>query len=54
MVMRCPIFFPTSGFRWINPKEFDLNKYTSDSSKACVLEVDLDNKNYINCIMFIL
>ena len=35
-------FFPTSGFKWIDPKEFDLNKYTSNSSKECLLEVDLD------------
>ena len=35
-------FFPTSGFKWIDPKEFDLNKYTSNSSKGCVLEVDLE------------
>ena len=33
---------PTSGFKSINPKEFDLNKYTSNSSKECVLEVDLE------------
>ena len=25
-------FLPTSGFKWIDPKEFDLNKYTSNSS----------------------
>ena len=24
-------FLPTSGFKWIDPKEFDLNKYTSNS-----------------------
>ena len=35
-------FLPTSGFKWINSKEFDLNKYTSNSSKGCVLEVDLE------------
>ena len=35
-------FLPTSGFKGIDPKEFDLNKYTSDSSKGCVLEVDLE------------
>ena len=35
-------FLSTSGFRWIDPKEFDLNKYTSSSPKGCVLEVDLD------------
>ena len=29
-------FFPTSGFKWIDPKEFDLNKYTSNSSKGSV------------------
>ena len=35
-------FLPTSVFKWIDPKEFDLNKYTSHSSKGCVLEVDLE------------
>ena len=35
-------FLRTSGFKWIDPKEFDLNKYTSNSSKGCVLEVDLE------------
>ena len=33
-------FLPTSGFKWIAPKEFDLNKYNSNISKGCVLEVD--------------
>ena len=33
-------FLPTSALRWIDPKEFHLNKYTSNSSKGCVLEVD--------------
>ena len=32
----------TNGFKWIDPKEFDLNKYTSNSSKGCVFEVDLE------------
>ena len=35
-------FLPTSGFKWIDPREFDLSKYTSNSWKACVLEVDLE------------
>ena len=36
-------FFPISGFKWIAPKEFDLNnKYTSNNSKGCVLELDLE------------
>ena len=35
-------FLPTSGFKWIDPKQFDLNKCTSNSSKRCVLKVDLD------------
>ena len=34
-------FIPTSGFKWIDPKEFDLNKYTSNSSKGGVPKVDL-------------
>ena len=37
-----PKLFPTSGLKWIDPKGFDLNKYTSNSSKAFVLEVDLE------------
>ena len=36
-------FLPTSGFKWIDPKEFELNKYTSNSSKGCILEVDLED-----------
>ena len=35
-------FLSTSGFKLINSKELDLNKYTSNSSKGCVLEVDLE------------
>ena len=35
-------FFPTSGFKWIDPKEFDLDKYTSISSRGSVLKFDLE------------
>ena len=35
-------FFPKCGLKWIDPKEFVLNKYNSNSSKECVLEVDLE------------
>ena len=35
-------FLPTGRFKWIDPKEFDLNKYTSNSSKGCVLEAGLE------------
>ena len=41
MVKQCKKFLPTSGFKWIDPKEFDLNKYTSNSSEGCLLQVDL-------------
>ena len=34
--------FPTSGFKWIDPKEFELNKYTSNSLKGSALEVNLE------------
>ena len=34
-------FLPTGRFKWIDPKGFDLDKNTSNSSKGCVLEVDL-------------
>ena len=37
-----PKFLRTSGFKYIDPKEFDLNKYSSNSSKGCLLEVDLE------------
>ena len=35
-------FLQISSFKWIDPKEFDLSKYTRNSSKGCVLEVDLE------------
>ena len=35
-------FLSTSGFKLISPKEFDLNKYTSNSLKRCVIQVDLE------------
>ena len=35
-------FLPRGGFKWIDPKEFDLNKYATNSSKGCVPEVDLE------------
>ena len=48
-------FLPTSGFKWLNPKEFDWNKYTRNSSKGCVLEVDLEyTKQFENYTMIIL
>ena len=37
-----PKFLPTSGFKWIDPKGFYLNECTSNSSKGCVLKVDLE------------
>ena len=39
------MFMPSSasGFKWIDPKEFGLNKYSSNSSEAYVLEVDLED-----------
>ena len=35
-------FLSTSSFKWIDPKEFDLNKDTSNNWKGCVLEVDFE------------
>ena len=37
-----PKFLPTSGFKWMNSEKFDLNKYTNNNFKGCVLEVDLE------------
>ena len=35
-------FLPASRFKWVDPKEFDFNKYSSNISKRWVLEVDLE------------
>ena len=39
-----PKFLQTCGFTWIDPTEFDFNKFNSNgsSSKQCVLEVNLE------------
>ena len=29
------------GFKWIDPKEFDMNKYTSNSSKGWTVEINV-------------
>ena len=34
-------FHPTTGFKWIDPKEFDLSKYNDNSSRAYALEAYL-------------
>ena len=36
-------FLPTTGFKWIDPKNFDSSKYSSSNLKGCVLEVDLEH-----------
>ena len=35
-------YLPKSGFKWMDSKEFDLNKFTSNSFKGWVLEVNLE------------
>ena len=35
-------FLQTNGFKWIDLKELDLNKYANNSSKGWVLKVDLE------------
>ena len=34
--------FLTNGFKWIDPKEIDFNKYTSNSCNGWVHEVDIE------------
>ena len=34
-------FLATVGFKWIGPKDFDLNKCNQNISKGCVVKVDL-------------
>ena len=47
-------FLPTSRFKWIDYKEFDLNKYTNNSSKECVLEVDLEYPKELYKLLYIM
>ena len=35
-------FLPTGAFKWRDSKDFDSNKYSNNSLKGCVLEVDLE------------
>ena len=35
-------FLPTSRYKWKDPKEFEVNKNTSNSSKGRVFEADLE------------
>ena len=45
----------TSGLIWTDPKEFNLNKYTSNSSKDVFLKLALNiQKNYENYTIIIL
>ena len=39
-------FYPKSRFTRIDHKEFYSNRYTSNSSKGCVLEVDLEYPSF--------
>lgn len=48
-------FHQTVGFNCIDNKRFDLNKYSNNSSKGCLLELILNIlKNYLNCTMIVL
>ena len=40
-------FLQASGFKWIDPKDFDLNKCTSNSLKGSVLEVNLEYPKWL-------
>ena len=47
-------FLPTARLKWIDPKEFDSNKYSSCSSKGCVSELNLEYPwNYVDYILII-
>ena len=35
-------FLPKTGFKWTDPKDLHSNKYSGNSSKDCILEVDLE------------
>ena len=42
IIILCLNFFPTSGFKWIDPKEFNFKKCSSNGSKVCVFEDGLE------------
>ena len=35
-------FLLTDGFKWIDPKELNMNEYTSNRSKECALKFNLE------------
>ena len=35
-------YLQASGFKWMDPKEYDMNKYTRNNSKPCALEVNIE------------
>ena len=35
-------FFPISEFKWIDHKDFDLHRYSKNSSKSCILEANFE------------
>ena len=37
-----PEFLLKSGFKWVDPKELYLSKFIFNSSKGCVLKIDLE------------
>ena len=41
-------FLPTGGFKWLDPAKFNLNKYDNNSSRDCILEVDLEYPKELN------
>ena len=42
ILMRCMSFFTTSWFKWIDRKEFDLNKYPDNILKGYTFDIDLE------------
>ena len=48
-------YLPIGGFKWIDPKNSDLKKCNKNSSKGCVLEIDVEyQKKYVNYTLIIL
>ena len=42
MIYTISKYFSANIFKWIDPKSIESNKYSSDSSRKCVLETDLE------------
>ena len=47
-------FLPTGGLKWIDPKEFKLNKCNKNSSRGCALEINFEYPKELRKLILII